>query len=738
MQAEQKQTGAGSSQRASTAAALQAATAHHRAGRLAQAEAIYQEILQSEPNNADALHMLGLIAAQLGSTDTAIALFKKATAAKPSDPAYHCNLGLALQTNGRLDEAAESFRKAISLKSNYAAYHNNLGSALLAIGQYDAAINSFSKAIALQRDFVGAHNNLGNVFVRINKLSEAAASYRRALSFQSDHVEALSNLGGVLCLQGKLEESMVSCRRALELSPGHAQAHNNLGLAFQAQLKFEDAIVSYRQAISLSPGFADAHNNLGQLFESQGNLHEAMICYQQTLLLNPNHVAAHTNLGNVLVALGQLDAAAASYRKAIVLNPDDATVHSNYLVTAQFNAAYSQAELLRDSKAFAQRFEAPLRNSWPRHNPPSERGRKLKIGFVSGDLGDHPVGFFLEGLLTHIDRQQLDIVMYPTAARNDALTRRIRDMGFSWHTLVGVSDEDAVELIRSDGIDILIDLSGHTAHNRLPLFARKPAPVQVAWLGYFATTGLQAMDYILVDRYGVTAEDADFYVEKPWYLPDTRLCFTPPQDSIPVAALPALDRAAITFGCLNNLTKMGDEVVEVWAQVLLGVPGSRLLLKTKQLNDEVICEATRARFAERGVAADRLILEGHSTRIEHLATYNRVDIALDPFPFPGGTTSIEGLWMGVPLVTRRGDRMVTRQGEGILHNLELSDWIAEDDKSYVNMAIAYANNIPYLVELRTQLRERLLASPLCDARRFARNFEEALLEQWETYIDNTR
>jgi protein O-GlcNAc transferase len=736
MQSEHKQANTTSSQRVSTSTALQTAAVHHRAGRLAQAEGIYQQILQLEPNHADALHMLGLIAGQLGSTDAAITLFKKAIAAKSSDPAYHCNLGLALQANGRFDEAAESLRTAISLKSNYAAYHNNLGGVLLESVQYEAAASSFRKAIALQPDLAGAHSNLGTAFVRLGQLPEAAASYRRSLALQPAHVEALSNLGGVLCMQGKLEESVASCRKALELSPRHAQTHNNLGLAFQAQLKFEEAIDSYRDAISVNPEFTDAHNNLGQLYESQGSLHEAVICYQRTLVLNPDHVAAHTNLGNVLVALGQLDAAADSYRKALALNPNDAAVHSNYLVAAQFNAAYSQAQLLEDSKAFAQRFEAPLRKCWPHHTVLPGSGRRLRVGFVSGDLGDHPVGFFLEGLLANINRQRLDIVMYPTATRNDALTRRIQAMGFLWNSLAGVSDEDAVERILGDRIDILIDLSGHTAHNRLPLFARKPAPLQIAWLGYFATTGLQAMDYILVDRHGVTTEDVGFYVEKPWYLPDTRLCFTPPQDGMPVAPLPALVNTTITFGCLNNLTKMSDAVVAVWARALLGVPGSRLLLKTKQLNDEVICDATRARFAAHGISADRLILEGHSTRIEHLATYNRIDIALDPFPFPGGTTSVEGLWMGVPLITRRGDRMVTRQGEGILHNLDLSDWIAEDDESYVNMAIAYASNISYLAELRAQLRARLLASPLCDAPRFARNFEQALLSIWQNSTDS--
>jgi predicted O-linked N-acetylglucosamine transferase (SPINDLY family) len=287
--------------------------------------------------------------------------------------------------------------------------------------------------------------------------------------------------------------------------------------------------------------------------------------------------------------------------------------------------------------------------------------------------------------------------------------------------------------VREDAIDILVDLSGHTGGNRLRLFARKPAPVQVTWLGYVATTGLQAMDYILCDRYLAPVNESDHFVEKPWYLPNTRLCFTPPQDEIVVGALPALTKGRVTFGCFNNLTKMNDAVVALWAQVLHAVPGSRLFLKSKQLNDPSLQRATLSRFAARGVAADRLALEGASSRAGYLAAYNRVDIALDPFPFTGGTTSVEGLWMGVPLITKRGDRFVAHQGESILHNVGLPEWIATDNDAYVAIAVARAADLSSLAALRVKLRSRLLASPLCDAPLFARNLEAAFRGMWQAY-----
>jgi predicted O-linked N-acetylglucosamine transferase (SPINDLY family) len=306
-------------------------------------------------------------------------------------------------------------------------------------------------------------------------------------------------------------------------------------------------------------------------------------------------------------------------------------------------------------------------------------------------------------------------------------------MGFAWKSLVGLSDDRAAHRVREDAIDILVDLSGHTAHNRLRLFARKPAPVQVTWLGYPATTGLQAMDYILCDRYVAPANESDHFVEKPWYLPNTYLCLTPPQDEIAVGALPALTKGRVTFGCFNNLTKMNDAVVALWAQVLHAVPGSRLFLKTNQLNDPSLQRATLSRFADRGIAADRLTLEGASSHADYLATYNRVDIALDPFPFTGGTTSVEGLWMGVPVITKRGDRFIAHQGESILHNVGLPDWIAADNEAYVAIAVARAADLSGLATLRAKLRSRLLASPLCDAPLFARNLEAAFRGMWQAY-----
>jgi hypothetical protein len=356
---------------------------------------------------------------------------------------------------------------------------------------------------------------------------------------------------------------------------------------------------------------------------------------------------------------------------------------------------------------------------------------RLRIGFVSGDLRQHPVGHFLEGVLAHIDPQRLELFAYPTHNQTDELTARIKPHFAAWTPLLGLNDETAARRIQADGVHILIDLSGHTAHNRLPLFAWKPAPVQVSWLGYFATTGVAEMDYFIADPHTLPAGEERQFTETVWRLPDTRLCFTAPDADVAIAELPALANGYITFGCFNSLTKINDRVIVLWARLLDAVPGSRLMLKAKQLKEALVQDKMRERFAAHGVSADRLLLEGPEARAEYLAAYNRIDIALDPFPFTGGTTTAECLWMGVPVLTLAGDRLVSRQGVGLLANAGLPDWIATDADDYVSKAVLHASNPQALAALRRSLRQQVLASPVFDGERFARHLENALQDMWE-------
>ncbi|MGA9665069.1 MAG: glycosyltransferase, partial [Gallionella sp.] len=331
---------------------------------------------------------------------------------------------------------------------------------------------------------------------------------------------------------------------------------------------------------------------------------------------------------------------------------------------------------------------------------------------------------------------RIELIAYPTNPVTDELTSRIKPCFAAWKPLFGLSDEAAARMIHADGVHVLIDLSGHTKHNRLPVFAWKPAPVQASWLGYFATTGVAEMDYLLADAYVAPDGEEGHFTEAIWRLPQSYLCFTAPKFDLDVSPLPALTTGCVTFGCFNNLVKMNDAVVALWARVLQAVPGSRLLLKTKQLNDTIVCDLTRQRFAGCGIAPDRLMLEGGSPRSELLAAYRTVDIALDPFPYPGGTTSVEAIWMGVPVITRRGDRFLSHMGETIAHNAGLQDWIAADDDEYVARAVEHTARLDRLATLRAGLRQQVLASPVFDASRFAGNFEAAMRGMWQTWRDS--
>jgi predicted O-linked N-acetylglucosamine transferase (SPINDLY family) len=368
-----------------------------------------------------------------------------------------------------------------------------------------------------------------------------------------------------------------------------------------------------------------------------------------------------------------------------------------------------------------------------RHDRDPDPERVLRVGLVSGDLCYHPVGFFAEGVVSALASRadRLALFAYPTCIRTDEISERIKANCRGWHPVAGLSDEYMANRIRADGIDILIDLSGHTAYNRLPVFAWKPAPVQVSWLGYFATTGVAAIDYFVADPWTLPVSEEINFTEKVWRLPETRLCFTPPDAAVVVSPLPALVNGYVTFGCFNNLSKMNDKVVALWARVMDAVPGSRLFLKARQLTEASVRKSIAERFAAHGIDEGRLILEDYVPRENYLAAYQRVDLALDPFPYTGGTTTAEALWMAVPVLTLAGERFISRQGVGLLMNAGLPDWIASDPDDYVARALAHASDLPRLAALRGNLRAQVLASPVYDAARFAKHFEAALRGMWQ-------
>jgi protein O-GlcNAc transferase len=487
--------------------------------------------------------------------------------------------------------------------------------------------------------------------------------------------------------------------------------------------------------LALEPDSFEIHGNFGNLLKDMRRLDEAVLSYQRVLELQPNDAKAHNNLGAAFIALGRFSDAVDNFRRALAIDPDLDTAQSNLLFAGNFLGDQPVSWSLAEAKQFGARAMRNARAFSEWKNTPNP-DRSLRVGFVSGDFREHSVGHFLEGVLAALVSNapgRLELFAYPTFNSNDEVALRLKSHFKGWVSAMGLSDQDLAQRIRDDEIDILIDLSGHTAHNRLPMFAWNPAPVQVTWLGYLATTGVTAIDYVLADAWTLPEYEEANFTEEVWRLPQSYLCFTPPQGKVQVGRLPALHNGFITFGSFNNLAKINDAVVALWSKVLLAVPGSRLYLKSPQLIDEEIQRRTMKRFKLHGIDEGRLTLEGLVPRADYLLPFHRVDIALDPFPYPGITTSVENLWMGVPVLTLAGNSFLSRQGVGLMMNAGLPDWIGADPGDYVARAVAHASDVQGLAELRARLRHKVFNSPIFDAPRFSQHFEAALRSMWHIW-----
>lgn len=683
--------------------AFSLAMQHHSAGRLAEAEAIYRQILAAEPRHVDALQFLGILAHQVGRSDVAAEMLLAAIALAPAAPVLHSNLGEAYRKLGRFAEASTALRRAIALKP----------------------------------DFPEAHYNLGCTLTDEGRPNEAITSYRHAIRLKPDFAEAQSNLGNSLRDQGDLDAAIAAYRRAIQLQPDFADAHGNLGNALRDRGDLHAAIAAYRDAIQLKPDFADAHSNLGVALTDLGDLDAAIAACRRALQLQPDSAAAHNNLGVALADAGLLHEAIASYRRALQIRQDFAAAHSNLLYHMHGDPGSDAKAMFSEHCRWAEIHARPLERHVGAHANDRNPERRLRIGYVSPDFRNHSVAFFLEGLLAAHDRSRFDVFCYANLGREDEFTERFRKYARAWRSLARLTDAEAADLIRNDGIDILVDLAGHTAGNRLLVFARKPAPVQVTFLGYCDTTGIDTMDYRLTDNYADPAGTTEhFHTERLVRLPETAWCFRPFEPSPSVAPSPVLSSGRVTFGCFNVRRKITGEALAVWSRLLTEVPGSRLLLKGLGYSESSVQEHIRATLLSAGIASERVELSGRvPTLAEHLAAYGRVDIALDTFPYNGTTTTCEALWMGVPVVTLSGSTHASRVGVSLLSNAGLAELIAANVDDYIRIAAQIASDIGRLTVLRSGLRERMKASPLLDAQRFARAVEQACRQMWRAWCE---
>ncbi|HTI66053.1 MAG TPA: tetratricopeptide repeat protein [Caulobacteraceae bacterium] len=587
-----------------------------------------------------------------------------------------------------------------------------------------------SSGVAARVAEAEAHQNLGAAALASGRPEEAAEAFRRVIALLPGYAGGRYNLGHVLQALGRPGEAAEAYRQAIALQPDHLAAHNSLGAVLKAMGRPDEAAACYRRALELKPDFAEGWYNLGAVFLAAGRLDEAADAYRRALDLKPDYAEAHANLGNAFQAMGRFADAAAAYQRAIDLKPDFATADSNRLLCLLYSPDITPGSLLAEHRRWDERHGRRPGPSPAAHANPREPGRRLRIGYVSADFGAHPVGWFLTRVLAAHDRAAFEVSCYDNGGLDDEVTARLRASAHHWRNLVGVGDDDAAAMVRGDGIDILVDLSGHTAKNRLPLFTRRPAPVQASWLGYPGTTGLSSIDYLVMDTAVMPPGAERRCSEAVVRLLHSRFCYDPPAYA-PAVADPG--GQPVTFGSFNNLTKVGPEVVRLWTAVLEAAPGSRLVLKSKSLADPAARRRLEDAFAACGLAPDRLELRGASPHAQMLAEYGGVDIALDPFPFCGGLTSCEALWMGVPVVTLPGDRPASRQTLGFLDALGLGEFAAGSPADYVRVAAALAADPERRAQLRRSLRPRMAASSLCDGPLFASALESALRAMWRRW-----
>ncbi|MBL0143647.1 MAG: tetratricopeptide repeat protein [Betaproteobacteria bacterium] len=604
-----------------------------------------------------------------------------------------------------------------------------LGVAALHLGRREEAIAPLRNAARLLPGDAETQGNLGNVLLEVGLLGEAEATLRRAVVLQPRDAQAHVRLGRALCALHRYPEAEAEFSDAVALRPDSADARCGLGQVMFSRGRLAQAEAAYRQALSLKPDHREAYAGIGALLVGGQRLAEAEAHCRAALTRDPARVDAHDDLGTILLKQGRLAEAEASYRRALAVQPDHLESRSCLLFLLHYAATLPPEVLLEESRAFGAlasgRASRPF-TAWT-CDPGADR---LRVGLVSGDLRQHPVGYFLESVLAHSDPRRIEWVAYPTYADTDEVSGRLRKHLSGWHSLAGLSDEGAARRIHEDGIHVLIDLSGHTVHNRLPVFAWRPAPVQVTWLGYFATTGLAEMDYLLADKVTLPPGLQSRFTETIRYLPDTRLCFTPPDTAEEPAPAPALANDFATFGCFQALPKITDDVLHAWGRILASCPRSRLRLQNESLSDAGVVASLKVRLAAQGIDSGRVDMHGFAPRSQYLAAHAQVDFLLDTFPYPGGTTTCEALWMGVPTLTLAGESMIARQGASLLTAAGLADWVATSRDDYVSRAIALSGNLPHLAALRQGLRDQVRGSALFDAPRFARNLEDALQALW--------
>ncbi|QEI07246.1 tetratricopeptide repeat protein [Pigmentiphaga aceris] len=666
-------------------------------GRLSEAEAALLKGLELDPDNLDIWDCLGVVRNRLGHFSGAHEANMKALAMAPDLPHVLINAAGNLNDSGRYDEALELAERALK--------HEPLNRLALLVK--------------------------GNAFVGQDRTDEGIAMYRQVTAIAPDWPDAWTNLGGACNKRGRVDEAIAALQRALELDPNQAISWNNLGLILRDQKRDQEALDCFNNAIDKQPELADPYVNLGTVLQIAGRTLAALEYMEHARKLRPTSPMIYMGIGTCLQDMCRFEEAVVAHCTALELKPDFGAAFSNLLFTLNYHPTLSAEEIFGAYGDYELANALVTPGEWASHANSREPGRRLKIGYVSPDFQSHPVRYFLEPLLAHHGHKDFEIFAYADVAVPDAMTERYRSYMDHWRNVRGLSDHEVADLVRQDGIDILVDLAGHTANNRLKAFSLKPAPIQVSWLGYVSTTGMRSIDYLLSDDALTPPGSEHLLSEIPWRLPSA-LVYRPPADFPEPTPLPALARGHVTFGSLSRAIRLNDDLLDVWAELMRRVPDSHLVLNSRDFRTPEMQDWMRSRLVSRGVEASRLDIDYTSPA---WLPMSNIDIMLDCFPHNSGTTLFESLYFGLPVVSLKHRPTVGRVGASALTAVGHAEWIAEDVDGYLQIACDLAGDLPRLAQIRATLREEMHRSAAMDEPGLAHAVESGYRRMWQAYCE---
>jgi protein O-GlcNAc transferase len=731
---------------------------HFNAERYSDTDKLCIDIMQKNPNHIGAINLLGSIANKINCHEIAVKLFQRAINIDNSKAFLFYNLGDSLNKLGQRKEAVKFLNIALELEpengeiSRYLAnirdnqtpkaksdnpqqnVHELLqkGVEFHQSGHLDKAIHCYQNILKIKPDNTPALSCMGAALQAVGKLDLAIDCYQKAITIDPNYAEAFYNLGVAKKEQGKLEEAVASFQKAIAIKPDYFGAHSNLGIVLFEQEKFNEAVCSYQKAITIKPDYALAYSNLGNTLIKQGKVDLAVKNCQKAIAIKPDFAEAYCNLGNALHIEGKVAEAITNYQKAIGIRPSFVDAQSNLLLSSQYLPDQTLQNLFLIHKNWANSLFHSSDIQAYSHNNVVSQNRRLRIGFVSGDLGQHPVGYFMLGFFKYHSKAELEIICY-SDSNPDNLTLELKSYADGWVSTQHMDSDEVANHINNDSIDILIDLSGHTAHNRLSLFAKKPAPIQISWAGYVGTTGLPTMDYLIADGHYISEDEEKYFSESIIRLPDSWVCYTPPKYA-PVVNPETTNR--FVLGNFGNTAKINENMLEAWSQILLKCPQADLLLIYRGMDSLSNVKRVKNYFKNAGIDINRITMEGSLPHKELLKRYNSINLALDTLPYSGGLTTMEALWMGVPVVTAKGATFAGRHGASIISTVGFDELVANTLEEYTQLVIDLVSNPERVNKFRVELRNKIANSPLCNHKKFSADLSKELLKVWVKWCVN--